>query len=641
MKSPQILQDVALWLGIGFSLLWSSLLSSITAVQKLELKTQDFLMGIVPPPVPPQEILLVKISEGDLRKWELPEEPIFYAHLVNRLLDGGAAVVILNLRSNWVQTADHANNPIKQLIRNHGDRLVLVIPTTCASLPNPTKWRPYNYFIPLDSRGEPLLPINTVLGFSEYEPEEHDPSSLCSPSRRAHLVGSFIFSSNLKKREELDAAVWLGLKKFQSQQGQLKLSIHDSYKTPIQVHFWPKETTFTGLDVRAISDRSTSLKQVRSKIVLVGFADIDDPNSFSIHSPFGNTISNVEFQANFLGNLLTNSFYRLAPQWLSGIMVIGGGVAISEVIVGIMLQRRSRQQDRRKLALSIVGGLCLLSFIGFWQRLIFPVTLSLLTWGATGFSVILCMLSGIRENLIQQQQGEIARLKSVEQEAVISQARKLLNRISANIHDGPLQELKLIMDSLEILQVEHPNLDIDPILEQLESMGHQLRQQLYHTLTLSLQITPELREGLAVGIEKKLQELVTSEKLTLKVETQLQSFREPALNSLWLSAREGIFCFFCEAIANALQHAQPPNGTATQLKVSLSRQGSRCTLNIENDGSPLDESVLGIPYNKRKRGGYGTKLMENIASELPQGSMKRIALRDGGMRVALTWNISF
>jgi signal transduction histidine kinase len=641
MKLPKILQDISLWLGIGFSLLWSTLLSNIPAVQKLELKTQDFLMGVFPPPPLPEEILLVKIQRQDLQEPEFLEQAQYYAKLVNRLLEEGAATVILNLRSNWVQTADHLDNPIKELVQNHRDRLVLVLPTSCASLPHPTKWRPYNFFIPQDSLGQPLYPIKTVLGFSEYEPEEHEPNKLCSTSRRAYLEGKFIFSNNLNTREKLDAAVWLGLQKFQTQQGQLDLVINQSYQKPIQVRFWPQNTRFPSLDVSTITNEAKSLPQVQHKIVIVGFGDLDDPNSFTIHSPFGKNISNVEFQANFLGNLLTNSFTRVVPRWLCKIIFIVGGVIISKAIVTIMLAKRSRQQDWYQLILGTTAGLSVLVWFGFKLGFIFPITISLLTWTATGFSVVFSLVFGVRENLIEQQQKEINRLKSVEQEAVISQARKLLNRIYANIHHGPLQKLKLVMDSLEKLQIEYPNLDLEPIVEQLESMGYQLREQLSESRSLSLKITPELRQGLNIGIEKKLEELVTTEQLTLNVKTQLQSLQEPVLNSLWLSAREGIFCFFCEAIANIIQHAQPPNGTATQINVSLLQKGNQCTLSIENDGSPLDKSILEIPYNKRKQGGYGSKLMENIAGELPQGCLKRIALRDGGMQVALSWSLSF
>jgi signal transduction histidine kinase len=92
----------------------------------------------------------------------------------------------------------------------------------------------------------------------------------------------------------------------------------------------------------------------------------------------------------------------------------------------------------------------------------------------------------------------------MEQEAIISQARKLLHRTASNIHDGPLQELKLIMDDLELLKMNQPHLDIDPILDKLEDMGHHLRLHLNQTRTLALAITPELRSGLDVGIEKKL-----------------------------------------------------------------------------------------------------------------------------------------
>lgn len=643
MAFPKSLQNVALWMGIGVSLFWSTFLSSIPALQKLELKAQDFLSGLVPPPAPPPEILLVKIRDRDLKAPLWLENPAAYAHLVDRILKGGAAVAILNLRSNWVQAADHADHPIKELVGKYPDRLVLVLPTTSASQHNPTEWRHFHYFVPRGAGGQSIFPIDTVLGFSEYEPEAHNPSSLGSPSRQANLVGSFIFTNNFGKLETLDSAVWLGIKKYYRQQEPPKSILDPGDEAPLQVHFWPERTPFASLNVRAIADNNAAIpKSVRNKIVLVGFADHEDPNSFSVHSSYGTAISNVEFQANVLGNLLTQSYYRLAPRWLSIAIAIGGGVVISEIIVGMMLQQaRSQKQRWHELAMSMGGGLFFLGFMSFWQRLIFPFVFYTITWGATGFSVVFCMWLGIRENLIQQQEGEIARLRAIEQEAIVSQAKKLINRISANIHDGPLQELKLIMDSLEILQLDCPNLNINPVLEQLESMGNHLRQHLYHARNPYLQITPELREGLVAGIEKKLRELVTSEQLRLKVETQLQTISEPKFNSLWLSAREGIFSFFCEAIANAIQHAQPPNGNATQLEVHLSKQGDRCTLTVENDGFPSSESVQDTHHNTRKRGGYGTTLMKNIARELPGGSFRKIALEGGGFQTSLTWDLAF
>jgi signal transduction histidine kinase len=108
-----------------------------------------------------------------------------------------------------------------------------------------------------------------------------------------------------------------------------------------------------------------------------------------------------------------------------------------------------------------------------------------------------------------------------------------------------------------------------------------------------------------------------------------------------LEAREDIYRFFGEAIANVIHHAQPPQGTATQVQVSLEQQEGKCVLSIENDGSIVDPTAFDITPAQRQRGGYGTKLMETIAVELPAGSFEKIALPEGGVRVRLTWNLLF
>jgi two-component sensor histidine kinase len=88
-----------------------------------------------------------------------------------------------------------------------------------------------------------------------------------------------------------------------------------------------------------------------------------------------------------------------------------------------------------------------------------------------------------------------------------------------------------------------------------------------------------------------------------------------------------------------IRHAQPPNGTATQVTVHLSQEGHQCQLVIENDGSPSARTHLDPLDKKRKTGGYGTKLMTTIAAELPQGTWERVSLENGGMRVTLRWTI--
>jgi hypothetical protein len=62
---------------------------------------------------------------------------------------------------------------------------------------------------------------------------------------------------------------------------------------------------------------------------------------------------------------------------------------------------------------------------------------------------------------------------------------------------------------------------------------------------------------------------------------------------------------------------------------------------IENDGDLLDPAVFEPTPKQRQRGGYGTKLLDTIAAELPAGSLERVPLAEGGLRVRLTWMLDF
>ena len=83
----------------------------------------------------------------------------------------------------------------------------------------------------------------------------------------------------------------------------------------------------------------------------------------------------------------------------------------------------------------------------------------------TEISLFTCLLWTVQQDLINQQQCEIDRLQTVEQASVISQARKLMHRLASDIHDGPLQELKVIMDRLELLQIQYPEQLQTPVLK--------------------------------------------------------------------------------------------------------------------------------------------------------------------------------
>ena len=185
-------------------------------------------------------------------------------------------------------------------------------------------------------------------------------------------------------------------------------------------------------------------------------------------------------------NLLAQSYYRTLPFWAQSLIIILGGITLSRWIVWGKLNPHLRNRHYWLLHILFLGSFGLLCEGLFWARSAVSVPLSLLAWGVTALSAIVWMELGLRQDTIDQQQCEIDRLHTVEQSAVISQAHKLLHRIASNIHDGPLQELKVVMDRLELLQMNSTPVDLDPILDRLADLGHHLRQQLNQTREIAL-----------------------------------------------------------------------------------------------------------------------------------------------------------
>jgi signal transduction histidine kinase len=160
---------------------------------------------------------------------------------------------------------------------------------------------------------------------------------------------------------------------------------------------------------------------------------------------------------NLLASLLNQCYPQILPIWTEILIIILGGIALSQWIVWGKLNPYVRRNPRYWIFPVLL--LCSFGLLGaglYCARWLLPIPLILLTWGATVFSILISIELSFQKNLIDQQQCEIDRLQTVEQTAVISQARKLMHRLASDIHDGPLQELKLIMDRLELLQMEFP-----------------------------------------------------------------------------------------------------------------------------------------------------------------------------------------
>lgn len=640
LKALNSWQMVGVGLGVTWSLLLGTVFSKIPIVQKLELGIQDSLTKLYKPGDLPKEILIVTVNSAIAK----PEHN-FYADLVNRLITQKAKVVVINLPYSLRRPLDsNLENPFKKLIEKYPDQIVLVTYTKKRSKQIPSLSIFY-HLLPFDDKKiKPAVAPEQVHGFFEYET---DLLELTSPARRAHLTGHFTYVEDQYQTYYLKSFAVLTLEKFfsPSRNKAIALAGDDKTQPAVRINFYGSARTLPSLNISSFcapnhiqlnqcnnSLANYEVQKFQNKLVI-----IDLPKEYlastGMISPSGTRLSVAQVQANLISNLMTGSFLRDSPGWLNFTIATLGAIFFSLLVAFQILKNKSYFIGSKIwLALGFIGIYIGLSCLSFTQGLAIPLATPILSWLLTGVSVAICLLLWQKQQQLRNQKQALA-----ERQAVLMQVRKLLHRVATDIHDGPLQELKLVMDGIELLAIKYPTLfNLDPLLTHLESVGRELRNQLSNTRIMAekLEITPELQTGLDRGIEQRLQQLVSTGELTINVETRLQPLHEPE-HSNWLDTREDIFRFFKEAISNVIRHAQPPNGTATGVTVSLSQVGTQCKLRIENDAI---KSVA--PDNKQLgAAGYGTKLMATIAAELPGGYWEREILEDGGTQVTLTWSL--
>jgi len=631
-------QLVAIGAAIAWGFLYCAIAGSLPSIQKLESSVQDSLIRLHNPGVPPQEILLLRINPAEISGYDLhnlSQLNLFYATLVNCVIDSSAKVVVLNLPEPMKQYVDadvRLTQPFKDSIRRYSTQIVLVArPTTLPS--GAAALNIYNHLLP---ESKNAIAPEQIVSYFRYAPNAR---RLNNPARRAELFGRFNYEDDPKPNatHRVKSVATLALEKFYRASND-RAALHNLFglqaRSPLMVNFWGAAGTFPSIQAQCAAEHCHTLfdaqgvEKLHHKLVIVDFPEEKAQESYGERTPYGE-MSIAEVQANLIASLMTHSFLKTTPKECDVSITMLGFV-----LMGLYLARRF---DRPKVQfihlsdlwvfLTLIGSYLGLSLLLFWQGWIFPLSIPISGWLGTGIGVATVLM--LRQSIQQRQ-------KLAERQAVLLQTRKLLHRVATDIHDGPLQELKLVMDQIELLNIHYPSPQIDPLLDHLEAIGLALRNQLSNTRTIAekLEITPELQFGLALGIRQWLHQLLHTGDLTLQVDQHLQPLREPKSDSAWIDAREDIFRFFREAIANVIHHAQPPNGTATQVSIVLAQEGTQCRLVIENNGKPTVEE------KKRKRGGYGTKLMTTIASELPDGAWERVALETGGMRVTLRWSLA-
>jgi signal transduction histidine kinase len=630
---------------LGWAVLFNTLAGNSTLLQ-LESATQGRLWRWRgPKPIAP-DIAIVGI-DGRIEGSDTADVPEFsleranYAALALRLLEWGKAkVVVLNLPGSFVvpQTfgSEDLDAPLRQVVQDYADRIVL----TARSSENVgrSELAVYNHFLPFSSLNlQYLVPPEQIEGFVQFRT---DPLG---------ILRQVQFSENFIRRDSRTVQAFDSVEFLAIAKAKPKLA-ETLQKLPRPLFFDPlgPADTLSTIPVEAIcppqignsclgaEPTQTDLQaRLRDKIVLVGFVG-GVPESNPMRTSYGSPIAAVELQSQILSSLLRQDLYRPLPAWPTR-----GVVVLLSLSTGLLLAFGAGSTERRfrwgrllqwSLAASLPVGYAAWGIANLWLwHWLWPLTLPVLSSTATAASVALTLSFLHNRDRLQSQQAELDALRQAEQEAVVYQARKLLYRVATDIHDKELQDLKLVMDDLEVQQWQNADLNVDGILDRLQEIGSGIRQQLNDARSLAgkMGISPTLREGLHRGMTAHLQELQAEGTLTIAVQAELPPLQEPN-TSEWFDAREDILRFFREAIANVIHHVHPPKGSATFVRVRLSQVAQCCCLEVSNDG---------VEFNSKRQGGYGTKAMNTIAENLPAGRWERVRAEDGQMLVTLTWDM--
>lgn len=631
--------------GLGWAMVFT-LAAGTPGVYRLESDLRQLLLRFRPASAPAEEVVILAI-DGQLQDPASDQEVDFlldrsnYAALALRLIqEAGAEVVVINLPSSFVVPqnlgGEDLDAPLRQVVQSYADRLVLA--TRSSESFQQAEINIYNHFLPFNSlQLEYLVPPEEVQGVVQYQV---DPAGIL---RYAELLGQFKRRDSQQFQTFFSVEV-LALAKWDTQRAKQLLGQESD-----QVQFAPlaPEAIPTVAIEQVCPPRSVDpcltpadpqvLEQFRDKIVLVGFVG-GYPETHPVTLATGEPIPAIQLQGQILSSLLNDTLYHSLPRVLQigVVFLISMGTGAS-----LVWRRQPLRLDRssvRHLLLPLVG-LGLYTSWGIAQfllwRWIWPLATPLWVGSLTLVSVVIMVVLLQNRQRLQEQQIELERLRRVEQEAAVDQARKLLYRVATDIHDRELQELKLVMDKVELMQWQSQQQQsissaaYDPVLQQLEDIGQGIRDQLndVRTLASKLHVSPELKDGLHLGIRTHLDRLVTTGTLTLTIHRTLEPLQEIS-TSEWLDMREDILRFLREAIGNVIGHVQPPRGNGTYVTVVLSQREQQCCLEIVNDGEELGPA---------RKGGYGSKVMNTIAQGLPGGSWRRHRLVTGETRVELQW----
>ncbi len=611
MDSKGRINYARLGLTLAWVLLWGWILPQ-TPLNTLELATGDNLLRLLPRADPaPLQILSFKGSGL--------QDRITYAQRVEQILAGGAKGVILQLpldferplklpgrvplplpRYCFTALDTNLDCPLAEVVARYYPQIIVTTEATPG--PSPQRVLVYNHVQSFTEDAQSYrYPLETVLAVTGIGADED------GITRRMQSTGQYTDSFGggpwpLTTTARLAVQKWLGNK---LAVGALGIR----FGPPIPIHSVESRCTFPA-----------PCRGVKDQIIFFG------PQIREVLTPQG-LYSSLEIQGHMIMSLLAGGYGRVVLMG-QGLIVLGATLGLLGIIRFFVPAIQALPPWPYWLGFWLAGmgawGLTGLGILALWKIQI-PV---FFVWGALTTTLATVYMTEVtlraRQALFEQQR-ELERLRRAERQAILNQARKLLYRVATDIHDNELQRLKLVMDDLETYLFQPQPQLLDRALDKLEAIGLGIRNELGNIRTLAdkLEITPELKGGLCLGIQAHVREIQASHQIP--IELVLEPLQEPLDQSNWLDAREDIFRFFREALANALRHGR----AGTYIRVQLTQNNTQVQLIVENDGvtQPLPATT-----------GYGTKAMNTIGQSLPSGQWKR-EWHEGRVTVWLSWEM--
>lgn len=366
---------------------------------------------------------------------------------------------------------------------------------------------------------------------------------------------------------------------------------------------------------------------IRDRLLLIGITASSIPdftNTSAIDGlPLQGHIYGVEFQAHAISQIISAVLdgRPLLKTWSDEVeylwIVIWGllGVALS----GLSSLPWKNLVGLGTLCFILVATSYWLIFWGWWIPVV-PTFLVLVIngIGLTAFS----------------QYDRYLRLQIEIRQKGIEIRQKAIDEAFTDIHNGPLQDLFLVLRSLQ-----KPDVSQEKLLTELQKINYDIRARfdLLKQEALSQEESLHLGSGVKLDLKSPIQQLFSEiSKSTIQRDLPnfqsrkgkiplIADFKSLESQHLTIEQKKELCQFLEEVLCNIGKHAR---GT-TRIFATASEQDGWYTLSVRDNGMGLNSSIEG----------RGTKQLKNLAKRL-RGTFKRETFESGGTLCELSWPVA-